>query len=97
MMWVYFTDTGLFNVVELKVEDPVYHLDGVRMTLDYPEDMAFFERMFAELGTNTNTVPTPDILNLLRAKPEINEINYFRQKDFLDNQAKKTTLKVKTA
>ncbi|MEK7133848.1 MAG: hypothetical protein AAB804_02155 [Patescibacteria group bacterium] len=97
MMWVYFTDTGLFTVAELKVRDPVYHLDGVRMTLDYPEDLAFFERVFAELAADTNTTPTPIILNLLRQKPEINELNYFRQKDFLDNQRKKTTLKLKAA
>ncbi len=96
MMWVYFTDTGLFKVAELKVEDPTYHLGGVRMTLDYPEDLAFFERVFTELATDTNTTPTPVILNLLRQKPEINELNYFRQKDFLDNQQKKTTLKLKT-
>ncbi len=95
MMWVYFTDTGLFKVAELKVDDPVYHLEGVRMTLDYPEDPVFFERVFDVLRTNTNTIPTPEILGLLRKKPEIHEINYFRQKDFLDNQAKKTTLKLK--
>ncbi|MDO8514699.1 MAG: hypothetical protein Q7S50_04095 [bacterium] len=95
MMWVYFTDTGLFKIAELKVEDPVYHLDGVRMTLDYPEDLAFFERVFDELGTDRNTASTPNILNLLREKPEINEINYFRQAEFLDNQRKKTTLKLK--
>ena len=95
MMWVYFTDTGLFRVAELNVDDPVYHLSGVRMTLDYPEDLAFFERMFDELSIERNTRPTADILGLLRAKPKLNEINYFRQKDFLDNQAKKTTLKLK--
>lgn len=95
MMWVYFIDTGLFKIAELEVKDPVYHLDGVRMTLDYPEDLAFFERVFAELHTDRNIVPTPSILNLLREKPEINEINYFRQKDFLDNQKRKTTLKLK--
>ena len=95
MMWVYFADTGLFKVAELKVDDPAYHLDGVRMTLDYPEDLAFFERMFAELGTTRNTMPTRDILDLLRKKPEINDINYFRQAEFLDNQRKKTTLKLK--
>ncbi len=65
------------------------------MTLDYPEDLAFFERVFDELGTDSNTVPSLDILDLLRKKPEINEINYFRQAEFLDNQQKKTTLKLK--
>ena len=95
MMCVYFTDTKLFKIAELKVDDTVYHRTGVRMTLDYPEDLAFFERVFEEMGMKNNTTPTPDILNLLRKKPEINELNYFRQEDFLDNQKKKTTLKLK--
>ena len=95
MMWVYFTETKMFKVSELHVEDPVYHLDGVRMTLDYPEDLTFFERVFDELRTSSNTVPTLKILDLLRGKPEIAKINYFRQSDFLDNQKKKTTLKLK--
>ena len=32
MMWVYFTDTGLFNVQELENVPEVYKRDDIRMT-----------------------------------------------------------------
>lgn len=96
MMWVYFTDTGFFKVAELKVPDPIFLNERVRFTLDYPEDLEFFKRVFEELDMKKNTVPLRDIMELLVEKPEIAEINFFRQQEFLDNQAKKTTLKLKT-
>ena len=94
MMWTYFKDTGLFKCTKLIVHDKAYDAE-VRLTLDYPEDLSFFERVFNELNIRKNTVPLLTILKLLREKSEINKINYFRQKDFLDNQQKKTTLKLK--
>ena len=95
MMWVYFTDTGQFKVVDFKVEDPIYWNDRVRLTLDYPEDLDFFKHVFEELDMKKNTVPLHDIMTLLAEKPDIAEINFFRQQEFLDNQKKKTTLKLK--
>ncbi len=97
MMWVYFTDTGFFKVVDFKVDDPIYWNDKVRLTLDYPEDYEFFKLVFEELDMHKNTVPLRGIMELLARKPEIAEINFFRQKEFLDNQKKKTTLKLRTA
>jgi|SRR3989344_2322874 len=97
MMWVYFTDTGLFRVADFKVADPIYWNDHVRLTLDYPEDYEFFKRVFEELDIQKNTVPLKNIMELLNEKPEIAEINFSRQQEFLDNQRKKTTLKLKAA
>jgi spore coat polysaccharide biosynthesis protein SpsF (cytidylyltransferase family) len=37
----YFTDTRLFNVVDLNVNDKHHNRPGLRMTLDYPEDFEF--------------------------------------------------------
>ncbi len=95
MMWTYFTDTGLFRVSDFRVADPIYWNDHVRLTLDYSEDLEFFKRVFEELDIKKNTVPLRDIMELLAKKPEIAEINFFRQREFLDNQKKKTTLKIK--
>ncbi|MDP3954716.1 MAG: hypothetical protein Q8Q06_04900 [bacterium] len=95
MMWVYFTDTGLFKTGVLKVEDPIFFNGKVRMTLDYREDYEFFKRVFSELGVTTNNVPLRTILELIKAKPEIAEINWFRQEEFLDNQKNKTKLILK--
>lgn len=95
MMWVYFTETGLFNVRDLKVDNPIYYNKNIRMTLDYKEDLDFFKRVFDEFNTNINNIPLKDILKLIRKKPEIAKINFFRQKEFLENQKKKTKLVVK--
>lgn len=96
MMWVYFTDTGLFSVRDLRVPDPIFHNPKIRMTLDYPEDLEFFKRVFDEFDTDRNDVPLRNILEKLAKKPEIAEINFFRQAQFLDNQKKKTKLILKT-
>ena len=39
MMWVYFTETGLFRVEDLQDVDHVYCRDDIRMTLDYDDDL----------------------------------------------------------
>ena len=44
----YFTDTGLFNVVDLDIKNKSHKRPGLRMTLDYPEDWQFFEAIFEE-------------------------------------------------
>ena len=45
MMWVYFKDTGLFKVEELKGVPQVFHKPEVRMTLDYEDDFKFFKNI----------------------------------------------------
>lgn len=97
MMWVYFTDTGLFSVRNLDVKNPIYHNKKIRMTLDYPEDLEFFKRVFEEFGTNKNSIPLRNILQLIERKPEIAKINYFRQEQFLQNQKNKTKLVIKNS
>lgn len=92
---VYFTDTGLFQVRDLEIEDLVFKNPNVRLTLDYPEDLEFFKRVFDELNINTNDLPLRQILNLLNQKPEIVQINFFRQQEFSDNQKSKTMLVLK--
>ena len=40
----YFTDTGLFNIHELKIKNKFHIKPGLRMTLDYPEDLTFLKK-----------------------------------------------------
>ena len=71
----YFTDTGIFKIVDLKVKNKLHRRPGLRMTLDYPEDLKFFKRVFKELYYKKNFFNLTDIINLLNRKPEIIEIN----------------------
>ncbi|HAH32820.1 MAG TPA: hypothetical protein DCL44_10960 [Elusimicrobia bacterium] len=97
MMWVYFEDTGLFKVRELEVEDRVFYSDEIRMTLDYPEDLEFFTRIFEHFNCVNNDTPLREIVIWLNKHPEIIKINSFRQQDFLANQKRKTKLVLKNS
>lgn len=71
----YFTDTGLFNVIDLDVENKKHKKPGLRMTLDYPEDFLFFNAVFDELYEKDKIFSLTQILDLLERKPEIIKLN----------------------
>ena len=95
MMWTYFKDTGMFKVGELEGVDDIYFSDNIRLTLDYPEDLVFFKKVFEHFNCVNNDVPLKDIMKYLNANPEVPKINFFRQKEFLENQKNKTKLILK--
>lgn len=59
-----------------------------RMTLDYAEDLAFFERVFDELYRPGHVFAFDEIVSLLVAKPEIAAINAGVQKIYEQNIAR---------
>jgi spore coat polysaccharide biosynthesis protein SpsF len=95
MMWVYFENTGLFNVCDLDIKNTIYYNDNIRLTLDYPEDFEFFKIIFESFNCMNNDVPLSEIIKFLIENPDIIKINSFRQQDFLENQKRKTKLVVK--
>jgi spore coat polysaccharide biosynthesis protein SpsF len=95
MMWVYFEDTGLFRVRDLDVKDRTFFSDSIRLTLDYPEDFDFFSKIFEHFNCLNNDVPLREVVGFLNDHPEIVSINTARQKDYLENQKKKTKLIIK--
>lgn len=95
MMWTYFEDTGLFKISELKAIDPVFYSSRIRLTLDYLEDFEFFTKVFEHFQSTMNDVPLKDIVLFLNEHSEIVGINSFRQKDFIENQKRKTKLIIK--
>ena len=99
MMWVYFTDTGLFNVQELENVPEVYKRDDIRMTLDYDDDFIFFRDVIKELGEKgyyeSGYGLLRNIVNLIDRKPEMAKINYHLQEVWSKNQKQKTKLVIK--
>lgn len=95
MMWTYFKDTGLFRTGYLEKADDVYFSDEYRLTLDYPEDFAFFTKVFEHFQCSSNDVPLKEIVGYFKEHPEIPQINIGRQQEFLENQKKKTKLVLK--
>jgi len=95
MMWVYFENTGIFNVCNLNVREKIFFSDEIRLTLDYEEDFEFFTKVFEAFACKNNDVPLRQIVKYLNDHPEIVAINSFRQKDYLENQKRKTKLIIK--
>lgn len=95
MMWTYFKDSGLFRTGCLEGVEADYFSDKYRLTLDYPEDFEFFTRVFRHFDCVDNDVPLKDIVAFLKERPDIPAINIGRQREFIENQIRKTKLVLK--
>tara|TARA_R110002167_G_scaffold77108_2_gene214409 strand:- start:1427 stop:2182 length:756 start_codon:yes stop_codon:yes gene_type:complete len=84
MMWVYFTDTGLFNVENLKNIPEEYKRKDIRMTLDYKDDFTFFKTIIEHFSTKRFGLK--DILSYIDSNPEISKINYYLEQNWSENQ-----------
>jgi len=70
----YFTDTDLFHVRDLPIDEG-HRWPDLRMTLDYPEDYEFFKALWTGMTVPPQDATLDEILQFLRAHPEIVEIN----------------------
>ena len=94
MMWVYFTDTGLFKVENLKNIKSIYCRDDIRMTLDYDDDFKFFKNIIEYFGSQEYTLK--DIILYIDSNPAIKMINFHRHKEWAENQKNKIKLVLKS-
>lgn len=70
----YFTDTGLFSVLDLTIPVSLQRSD-YRLTLDYPEDFDFFKSVYSHFSTNTYKTGIIEIIEYLDQHPEIVNLN----------------------
>ena len=94
MMWTYFKDTGLFKVNELSVSEKELLRNDIRLTLDYIEDLELFRKIFQILDSREN-IKLLEVVRLLANRDDLRMSNFFRQGEFLKNQAVKTELKLR--
>jgi spore coat polysaccharide biosynthesis protein SpsF (cytidylyltransferase family) len=71
----YLEQSGSFRVDKVAVDEPAHRHATVRMTLDYPEDLAFFRAVFAILDQPGHTGSLTELVALLQARPELVDIN----------------------
>jgi spore coat polysaccharide biosynthesis protein SpsF len=95
MMWVYFTDTGLFKTQVLKDVPKIFLRPEIRMTLDYEDDFKFFKKIIESLSDKNPDFNLRDVVSFLDENPEVIKINQYLQGKFLANQKKKTKLSLK--
>ena len=83
----YFTDTGLFRVERIAVDDPDVTQPPARMTLDYAEDLELVRQIYARLYVPAKVFGLRDVMRLLRANPELLEINRKRVETYAAHRA----------
>lgn len=71
---LYFSDTGQYRVETVQAQ-PGDDEPGLRLTLDYPEDAELVTRIYEELHQPDTIFSLAQVLNLVRRKPELKEIN----------------------
>jgi spore coat polysaccharide biosynthesis protein SpsF len=71
----YLTKSELFDVKSVACMNEHHHLPNLRLTLDYPEDLEVFRRIYAEADRLGEVASLDFICNFARRSPEIMEIN----------------------
>lgn len=90
----YFTDTGLFRAVYVEA-DPDVRRPEYRMTLDYPEDLAFFRAVLERLGAPGAPASLRDVVALLDAEPGLVAINREATRRYEAHLAKAAPVKLR--
>ena len=91
----YFTDTDLFQVYDLPIENELHRQPELRMTLDYPADLEFFRAVFAALYQHGKVFTLDEILHFLRDHPEVVAINRDCAAPYLKRWTSQSSIKLK--
>ena len=91
MIWPYFKETNLFQIEQLEGVDKSFFRDDIRLTLDYQEDLDFMRALISKRKniTKKSYFRLEEIINIVDQYPELLHINFFRHKEWADNQIKK--------
>lgn len=71
----YFTKTGLCEHRELSPVSPHHRLSEARLTLDYPEDLTVFEKIFAAQTDAGQLFNLADVVGFLRDHADVAQLN----------------------
>lgn len=71
----YFTDSGLFEVVDLELDDTTLIRPDIRLTLDYQEDFELFKAIFDRLYVPGSVFSLKEIVVFLNSNPQLLKIN----------------------
>jgi len=77
-----------FNVERIKNVPEIYKKKNIRMTLDYEEDLSFFETVIRHFHSMKTEMIFENILKFLESNPSVVSINWSREQAWIDNQKK---------
>ena len=72
-----------------------FRIPKVRLTLDYAEDLKFFETLLLLVKIKKYKPSLKNYFKILKHKKDISKINYFRNYDYKSNTIKMKPLKIK--
>lgn len=87
MMWEFFKRTPGIKYDNLKNIEDIYKRNNLRLTIDYPEDLEFFRKLFSSMKQN-HSLSLKEAIIYLDKNPKLPEINFYRQEQFALNQQK---------
>jgi len=87
MMWEFFKRTPGIKYESLKNIEDIYKRNNLRLTIDYPEDLEFFRKLFSSMKQN-HSLSLKEAIIYLDKNPKLPEINFYRQEQFALNQQK---------
>ncbi len=70
-----FTATGLCTTAVIRPTSPLHEHPTARITLDYAEDLAFFNALYAAIGERRPPFGVAEIVATLQAQPSLLQIN----------------------
>lgn len=82
----YFTETDLFDVQRIQDVPECYRKKNVRMTLDYEDDLVFFESVIKRLLQEGRTINFQEAYKLICDNPELANINFYLDEKWKKNQ-----------
>ena len=62
----------------------IFKNKNIRLTLDYPEDYLLIKKLIKKFGY---LIENEKIVNFLIKNKKLSNINFFREKDYLNNQS----------
>jgi len=90
---LYFTETGIFQIRRIEDIPIKYTKSDIRMTLDYPKDFEFFEKVIE--GVSPEPLTFDNVLEFIYNNPEVSQINFSLDEMWKENQKKIKTFQIK--
>ena len=88
----FFTKTNLCKQDVVRPENNKHSMPEARLTLDYPEDFDFFNKVFTSLFEKDKIFHIDEVLDLLREKPELLAINSGLNQKYWERTKEKANL-----
>jgi len=92
----YFKQPGMFHVLPLPVEDEALRHPEYRMTLDYEEDLMFFQATMEALYRPGHVPPFREIMAFLNARPDVVALNAAADQRYREHLRKAAPVRMQT-